>query len=86
MAVATTYDTTVSASTEVTLNAATSHIEVCAITKAILMKWGTADASTSAFDEIIPADTVRRFQVPPATTAVNFIETAASAILVVVEE
>ena len=86
MAVAVTYDTTISASTEVTLNAATSRIDVCAITQAILMRWGTGDASTSAFDEVIPAGTVRTFKRPPATTAVNFIEQAASAILVLIEK
>lgn len=83
---AVTYDATISSSTEVTLNAATKQIEVCAIDKAILMHWGTADASTSAFEAVIPANTVRTFKVPPGETAVNFLEQAATAILVVVEK
>lgn len=89
---ATTYDATISASTELTLNAATKLIEVGAIDKTILLKWGTADASTSAFDEVIPLNSVRQFFVPidPATnlryTAVNFIEQAATAILTVIEK
>lgn len=84
-ALATTYDATISSSTEITLNANTSYIEVAAIDKAILMKWGTADASTSAFDHAIPLNTVCSFVVPTGVTAVNFIEQAATAILAMTE-
>lgn len=86
-----TYDASISGSTELTLNAATTYIEVAAIDKAIMLKWGTADASTSDFDAVIPANTVGRFFVPVDTstgvlyTAVNFIEQAATAILAVTE-
>ena len=80
------YDATISTSTEITLNTATTLIEVCAIDKAILLKWGTSDASTSDFDEVIPANTVRHFYIPKDIAAVNFIEQAATAILVVVEK
>ena len=81
-----TYDATISASTEITLNASTTLIEVCAIDKAILLNWGTADASTTVFDEVIPANTVRQFFIPSGVTAVNFIEQVATAILVVIEK
>lgn len=80
-----TYDATVSASTEITLNASTKFIEVAAIDKAILLKWGADDASTSDFDAVIPANTVRGFFVPDSVAAVNFIEQAATAILAVTE-
>lgn len=80
-----TYDATISATTEVTLNASTEYIEVAAIDKAILMKWGTGDASTSDFDAVIPQNTVRQFFVPDGITAVNFIEQSATAILAVTE-
>lgn len=80
-----TYDATISATTEITLNAATKLIEVAAIDKAILLKWGADDASTSDFDAVIPQNTVRLFKVPPSITAVNFIEQAATAILAVTE-
>ena len=86
VALAITYDATISVSTEVTLNAATTLIEVGAIDKAILLSWGTADASTTNFDEVIPANTVRHFYIPSEITAVNFIEQAATAILAVVEK
>ena len=86
-----TYDTTISASTELTLNASTTLIEVAAISQGIFLKWGTTDVSSSDFDEFIPAGTVRHFYVPLDTngvlyTAVNFIEQAASATLVVIEK
>lgn len=87
-----TYDTSISSSTEITLNASTTVIEVTAITKPIMMKWGTADATTSDFDHVIQAGTTRTFVVPVETastgalyTAVNFIEQAASAVLAVSE-
>ena len=85
-AVAVTYDATISASTEITLNAATTLIEVCAIDKTILMNWGTSDASTTVFDEVIPLNSVRQFYVPSGVLAVNFIEEAATAKLVCIEK
>lgn len=91
-ALAVTYDATISSSTEVTLNAATTFIEVAAIDKTILLRWGTSDASTSAFDEVVPLNSVRQFFVPVQQstgvlyTAVNFIEQAATAILVCIEK
>lgn len=87
-----TYDATVSASTELTLNAATTMIEVSAIDKTILMKWGTSDASTTDWDEVINLNTTRAFYVPIDSTtkvkytAVNFIEQAATAVLAVSEK
>lgn len=85
-ALAVTYDATISASTEITLNAATTMISVTAIDKAILLNWGADDASTSAFDECIPPNSTRHFYVPDGVAAVNFIEQAATAILVCVEK
>jgi hypothetical protein len=85
------YDATISTSTEIVFNAATTLIEVGAIDKAILLKWGADDASTSDFDEVIMANTIRQFIVPRDAAgtryaAVNFIEQAATAILVVIEK
>ena len=85
-ALAVTYDATISASTEITLNAGTTMIEVCAIDKTVLMNWGTSDASTSVFDEVIPLNSVRQFYVPAGVAAVNFIEESATAKLAVVEK
>ncbi len=86
-----TYDATISASTEITLNTDTRLIAVTAIDKPIFMKWGTTDASSSDWDHVIPAGSVSHFMVPIDVstgrlyTAVNFIEQAATAILAVSE-
>lgn len=85
-----TYDATISGSTTVTLNAATKQIQVTAVDKAILLKWG-ATASTTAFDAVISVGYPTTFQIPinPVTgaifTTVQFIETTTTAILVVLE-
>ena len=86
-----TYDATISGSTEITLNASTTFIQVTANAKPVFMKWGTSDCSSTDFDHCIAADTTRQFKVPLDTstnalyTAVNFIEQAATATLAVVE-
>jgi len=85
-ALAVTYDATVSGSTLITFNAATTLIEVCAIDKTVLMNWGTTTASTTVFDEVIPLNTVRQFYLPVGVVAATFIEQAATAILVVIEK
>lgn len=80
-----TYDATISSSTSITLNAGTTTLQVSAIDKGIFMKWG-ATASSSSFDEFIPADSTREYVVPNSTTTVQFIEEAATAKLVVLEK
>lgn len=80
-----TYDATISASTEITLNTSTTYIEVAAIDKTVLLKWGTADASTTDFDAVICLNTVRGFYIPDSTTAVNVIEEVATAKVAIVE-
>ena len=80
-----TYDATISSSTAITLNTKTSYIEVSAIDKGIFLKWG-ATASSSSFDEFIPKDTSKIFIVPAGTLTVEFIESSATAILVVIEK
>jgi hypothetical protein len=78
-----TYDATVSSSTTITFNTAATYIEVSAIDKGIFMKWG-ATASSTDFDEFIPANTSKKFVIM-ATTA-QFIEESATAKLVVIEK
>jgi len=81
-----TYDATISTSTQITLNAATTLIAVSAIDKTILINWGTTSASTTVFDEVINLNTTRQFFIPVGVGAVNFIEEAATAKLCVVEK
>ncbi len=88
--IATTFDTTISGSTTVTFNVATKEIQVTAVDKAILMKWG-ATASTSAFDAAISVGYPTTFIIPinPLTGAIfttaQFIEATTSATLIVIE-
>lgn len=92
VAKARTVDSTVSASTEITLNAATTLLRVYATGQDVYMKWGTTDVTSSNFDEICPAGQIVDFKVPKDVstsalyTAVNFIERAASAAIVVIEK
>jgi len=78
-----TYDASISASTEVTFATGTTYIEVSAIDKGIFMKWAAA-ATSSDFDEFIPANTSKRF--PILSASAQFIEEAATAHLVVIEK
>lgn len=89
-----TYDTTVSTTTQITFNTATTLIRVAAISQDICLRWGTsaASAATDGFDEIILAGQVFDFAIPIIgttgllQTAANFIERAASATLIVIEK
>ncbi len=79
-----TYSTSISSSTALTLNSGTTYIEVSAIDKGIFLKWD-ATASSSAFDEFIPADTSQTYYSLGKTTA-NFIQESATGKLVVLEK
>lgn len=81
-----TYDTSVSASTEITLNTGATFIEVTAVDEGIFLKWGTDDVTSADFDEYIAKDSTRQYFVPEGETAVNFIQRAATAILVLIEK
>lgn len=85
LAVAVTYDATISGSTTVTLNALTTYIEVTSLLKGTFMKWG-ATASSTTFDEFITPESTRAYVVPVGQTSVQFIEEAASAHLIVIEK
>ena len=84
-ALSATYDSSISSSTQLVLNANTSYLEITAIDKGIFMKWG-GTASSSSFDEYILKDSTRCFMIPEGQTTVEFIEQSASAILVAVEK
>ena len=84
-ALAVTYDTTVSGATDVTLNTATTLLEVTAKSQGLFMRY-QATASSSNFDEYIAANTTRHYVKPPSVTVVSFIEEAASATLILIEK
>jgi hypothetical protein len=89
-ALARTVDTSISSTTEITLNASTSIIRVYAKDKDVYLKWGTADVTASNFDEVIPANQMCDFVVPfngaSRYTAINLLESAASASVIVIEK
>jgi len=85
-ALARTVDATISASTEIVLNLATSIIRVYAIAKDVYLKWGVADVTASNFDEVIPAGQVMDFFVPENQVAINLIEREAGATVIVIEK
>jgi len=87
-----TVDGTISATTEITLNASTRMIRVYAISQDVYLKWGTADVTASNFDEVIPANQICDFVVPRDVTtdalftAINLIERVAGATVIVIEK
>ncbi len=84
-ALAVTVDTTISAATDVTLNAATTLLEVNALSQAIYMRYAVT-ASSSNFDEFIQAGSTRHYVVPAGVTVISFIEQAASATLILIQK
>jgi hypothetical protein len=81
-----TVDASISTSTEITLNVATTILQVYAIAKDVYLKWGTADVTSSNFDEVIIAGTIQYFKVPNGQTAINLIEREAGATIIVIEK
>jgi len=86
VALARTVDASISASTEITLNANTTFIRVYAIAQDIYLKWGVADVTASNFDEVIPAGQIVDLVVPADTTALNLIERVSGATAIVIEK
>lgn len=100
IALARTVDATISSSTEITLNAATTILRVYALTQDVYLKWGTADVTASNFDEVIPANQIVDLVVPvdetttlaaagvarTLYTAVNLIERTTTAGVIVIEK
>lgn len=84
-ALATTVDSTISSATTITLNSATTLIEVNALDKPIYLKYGTG-ASSSDFDEFIHAGGTRHYVVPEDVTQISVIEQASGATAVVIEK
>ncbi len=84
-----TYDTTISADTQVALNSSTRLVEISAITQGILFKNKTASGgtavSTTNFDGFVASGSTRHYVVPEGITHMSFIEQAASATLIVIE-
>jgi len=86
VALARTVDSSISSSTEITLNKATTYIRVYAKTQDVYLKWGTDDVTAANFDEVIPAGKILDFLVPNGQTAINLIERDASGSVICIEK
>lgn len=85
VALAVTYNATLSSAVNVTLNANTSYFEVAAIAKGVFLRY-QATASSANFDEFIPQDSIRGFAVPDGVTVISVIQQASSAAVAIVEK
>jgi hypothetical protein len=85
VALARTVDDTISASTEITFNAATTFIRCYAATQDVYLKWGTDDVTASNFDQVLPAGQIVDLVPPTGTTALNIIERTATASCIILE-
>lgn len=77
---------TISASTEITLNVATTFIRAHAITQSVYLKYGTTPVTASNFDEFIPAGSIVDLAVPEGVTAITVIQRFATATIVIIEK
>lgn len=92
VALARTVSSSLSSTNEITLNTATTSLRIYATSQDVYLKWGTADVTSSNFDEVIPAGQIIDLMVAKdATTkarytAINLIERAAGASVIVIEK
>lgn len=91
IALARTVDASISSSTEVTLNGATTFVRVYAIDQDVYLKWGTSDVTASNFDEVIPAGQIVDLVLPNQAdgtryTALNVIERVSGATVIIIEK
>lgn len=86
----TTLDTSISASTEVTLERASTVgdrlIEVSAISGGIYLLWGNGTVSNSNFHEFIADGQTRHYVVPNSIDKFNVIEKDSGAEIIVIEK
>lgn len=87
-----TLDTSISSSTEITLNSATKFLRIYATLQDAYFKWGTANVTNANFDEICPAGQIIDLPVPVDSstgslyTACNVLERASGGAIIVIEK
>lgn len=92
VALARTVNGSLASTVEITLQGGTDYIRCYATGQDVYLKWGTADATSSNFDEVLPVNQLVDLKVPinqttdAKFTAFNIIERAASANIVVIEK
>jgi len=86
VALAQTSDSTISASTEITLNVDTTVLEVNSLGGVIFLKYGTDAVTNANFDEVILDGGTRHYVVPTGVTAINLIDNGDGASVIVIEK
>jgi len=91
VALARTVSSSISSSTTVTFNTATTMLRCYSADKDTYLKWGSTAVTSSNFDEIIPAGQIVDLYVPFQSdgtlyTTIRVIERAATATIVIIEK
>lgn len=84
-ALAVTVDDTISSATDITLNAATTFLEVTALDAGIFLRYA-GTASSSNFDEYIAAGVTRNYLVPSGVTVISVIQDNGTAKVRIIEK
>lgn len=85
VALARTYNATISSAVDITLNTATTYIEVTAIDKGIFVRYA-ATASSTNYDEFVPQNSTRAYRLPASVTVISVIQESATAKVSVIEK
>lgn len=85
VALVATYDATISSATNITLDAATTYIEVTAIDKGVFLRY-QATASSTNYDEFIPQNTTGAYVIPDGVTVISVIEESATAKVSIIQK
>jgi hypothetical protein len=80
-----TYDTTIDTAQDITLEVATSLIEVNAIGQGIFLKYATG-VTSSDFDEYIQEGQTRHYVKPNGVTAISYIGIAVGGAAVIIQK
>lgn len=85
-ALARTVSSSISSSTTLTLQSATTILRVYAIDKDVYIKWGATAVDATNFDEVIPANQIVDLYVPGSVTELRMIERSATATVIIIEK
>lgn len=85
LAVAVTTVSSLTTSTAITFNTASTLIEVNMVSAGAFMKWGTA-ATTTVYDEYIQSGRTRWYVIPTGQQNAQFLQQATPATLIVIEK
>lgn len=91
VALARTVNSSISSTTEVTLNTLTTFLRCYAVAQDVYLRWGIEDCNASTFDEVIPAGQVVDLVVPEDNagdkyTAFNVLERSSGATIIIIEK